>query len=175
MVAGDQGDRLAAMRLGALLFVLLFSRVAGAAVGTLEGDFDGDGKSDRAELLANGSLVIVDAGGRVEVKAATSAAKARILVARLATGPQLVLDITNAANQREGVVLDKKGGWHVVTRFPLGGVGLDREYGIEIDASPAGVYRFQSRFDVRRCDDAPAYLFAEKLEGTAFKKVDKLP
>jgi hypothetical protein len=165
------------MRIPAFLSVLFAANTAGAAapVGTFEGDIDGDGKQDRVELSATGDLAIADGGGRVSIKAAPSATKARILVAKLPTGPQLVIDVVHANNQREGVVLDRKGGWHVVTRFPLGGVGLDREYGIEVDASPTGVYRYQSRPGVLRCDEAPAYLFGERLEGTTFKKLDKLP
>jgi len=161
----------------AVVVIGLFAGVAEAAppgpVASLHQDIDGNGSPDTVELTADGILHIQDPS-RTDVRIAASASVAKIAVARGAGSPLLVVDVT-AGQTREGVVLDRTRGWHLVTRFALGGVGLDREYGIEIEASPYGVVRYQSRYDVQRCDGAPAYLFGERLDGAAFRKLDKLP
>jgi hypothetical protein len=178
MMPRDLGGRLAPMR-HVLIVMGLSGTAAAAPIASLREDVDGNGSADSIELAADGTLSIAD----VKVKVAPAAIKARILIAKLPAGAQLVVDVTNAQT-REGVVLDRatgvagtgrKGGWHVVARFPLGGVGLDREYGVEVDATPTGVYRYQTSGRVQRCDASPAYLFGEKLEGAVFKKLDKLP
>lgn len=159
------------MRAGLSLILLVLAGPARAApVASLAEDVDGNGTADPIELAADGTLTIAGTA----VKIAPAASRARILSARVPGGPQLVVDVTHG-QAREGVVLDRKGGWHVVTRFALGGVGLDREYGVEVDATPAGIYRYQTTGRVQRCDDQPAYLFGERLEGTSWKRLDKLP
>ena len=35
--------------------------------------------------------------------------------------------------------------------------------------APDAIYRYQTRGDIRRCDGKPAYLFAEKFDGTRFR------
>ncbi|MBA2543073.1 MAG: hypothetical protein H0V17_25755 [Deltaproteobacteria bacterium] len=151
------------------MLVCLAGTAAAAPVATLREDVDGDTTADSVEPAADGTLTI----NAVRVKVAPAAAKARLLVAKLSTGAQLVVDVTHTT--REGVVLDRKGGWHVVSRFPLGGVGPDPEYSVEVDATSAGVIRYQKVGRVQRCDDIPAYLVGEKLDGAAFKKLDRLP
>jgi hypothetical protein len=160
-------------RSGSALAVLLVSGAATAApLASIREDVDGNGTPDVIELGADG---IVQIGATARVKVASSVTKARIAVARSSHGAQVVVDVTSGAT-REGVVLERAGRtWQVATRFALGGVGLDREYGFEVDATPTGVIRYQTRWDVRRCDDKPAYLFAERLEGTTFRKLDKIP
>ncbi len=152
------------------LLLLLAGTASAAPVASMTEDVDGNGAPDTIELAADGTLTIAGTA----VKIAPAASRARILIAKLSTGAQLVVDVTHGQN-REGVVLDRKGGWHVAARFPLGGVGLDREYGVEVDATPTGIYRYQTSGRVQRCDELPAYLFGEKLDGAAFKRLDKLP
>lgn len=154
----------------ALVLLLLCEAAAAAPVDKLSDDIDGNGTVDAVELNPDGTLLI----GTTPVKVAPAASRGKILVAKLVGGAQLVVDVTHGQD-REGVVLDRKGGWHVTARFPLGGVGLDREYGVEVDATPAGIYRYQTTGRVQRCDDQPGYLFGEKLEGAAWKRLDKLP
>ncbi len=154
----------------ALAILLLSSTAAAAPVARLSEDVDGDSKADAIELAGDGQLAI----GTAKVRLATQPiTKATLAVARGAS-VQLVVDVTTAAG-REAIVLDKSRGWREVVRFPLGGVGLDREYSIEVAAGSGGVIRYQTRSDVRRCDGKPAYLFAERLDGAAWKKLDKLP
>ncbi|MEO8704850.1 MAG: HEAT repeat domain-containing protein [Kofleriaceae bacterium] len=136
-------------------------------------DLDGNGTQDTVELTADGVMHIDDAS-HAQIKIASAVTKGKITVARLPGSTQLVIDLTSGA-AREAVVLDRAKAWNVVARFPLGGVGLDREFGIDVDVTATGIYRYQSRWDVRRCDDKPAYLFGEKLENGQFKKLDKLP
>src|SRR6185436_19458066 len=141
-----------------------------APVAQLREDVDGDGAADPIELTSDG---VVQIGGarRADVKIAPAVEKGRLLVGRTGAAVQIVADITRGAT-REAVVLEARGTWREVTRFPLGGVGLDRdEYSVEVDATPAGVYRYQSRWEVRRCDGKPSYLFAEKLDGASFRPV----
>lgn len=154
----------------ALGFLLVSGTAAAAPVAALSEDVDGDGKPEVIELAADGQLKIAATQHRVATQPIT---KATLAVAR-GGSVQLVVDVTTAAG-REAVVLDKSRGWREVVRFPLGGVGLDREYSIEVAAGATGVIRYQARWDVRRCDGKPAYLFAERLDGATWKKLDKLP
>jgi hypothetical protein len=154
----------------ALAILLLSSTAAAAPVAKLSEDLDGDGKPEAIELGADGQLKIAAAQIKIATQPIT---KATLAVAR-GGNVQLVIDVTTAAG-REAIVLDKSRGWRAVVRFPLGGVGLDREFSIEVAGGSAGVIRYQARSDIRRCDGKPAYLFAERLDGTAWKKLDKLP
>jgi hypothetical protein len=169
MVSRALGGRLAPMR-AALCLLFASSTAVAAPVEKVSEDVDGNGTVDPIELGADGTLTIAG----TPVKVAPAASKGKILIAKLPGGAQIVVDVSHGQD-REGVVLDRKGGWHVTTRFPLGGVGLDREYGVEVDATPTGIYRYQTTGRVQRCDDQPAYLFGEKLDGTAWKRLDKLP
>ncbi len=150
--------------------VLLVGSSEAAPLASLREDVDGDGTPELIELTSDGVVRI----GTASVKLGAPITEGKLAIARQPGNIQLIVDIGPAA-KREGVILDRARGWHVVTRVPLGGVGLDREYGIELDATPAGIYRYQTRWDVRRCDGKPAYLFAEKLEGATFRKLDKIP
>ena len=168
------------LRAHPVLTVALFVIGGGAtaragALASLVDDVDGNGTQDSVELTADGVVHIGDAT-HAEIKVATAVGKARILVSRAPAGTQLVVDVTSGATH-EAIVLGRTPakGWGVITRFALGGVGLDREYAIEVDATVSGVYRFQSRSDVRRCDDQPAYLFGERLEAGGFRRLDRLP
>ena len=138
-------------------------------------DLDGDGAADPIELTSDGVVQIGAPGGprRADVKIAPAVDKGRLLVGRTGAAVQIVADITRGA-AREAVILEARAPqpWRELTRFPLGGVGLDRdEYSVEVDATPTGVYRYQSRWEVRRCDGKPSYLFLEKLDGAAFRPV----
>jgi hypothetical protein len=128
----------------------LLPTVAGAA--TL--DIDGDGKTEQVELGADGNLSV---GG---VKRATLTVKgaAKFQAAKTSSGTWLVVE----AGEQAAVVNTKT--WQVAATVQLGGVGLDREYSVAIAATPEGVFKFQQRADVKRCDGKPAFLFPERLD-----------
>src|SRR6187402_1981341 len=141
-----------------------------APIAQLREDVDGDGTADPIELTSDG-VVRIGGARRADVKIAPAVDQGRLLIGRTGTTIQLVADITRGA-AREAVILEARGTWRELTRFPLGGVGLDRdEYSVEVDATPTGIYRYQSRWEVRRCDGKPSYLFLERLDGATFRPV----
>lgn len=169
---------------------LLAAGVARAApVATLSEDVDGDGAPDAIELGADG-IVRIAGRPRGEVRIAASIARGKLAVGQYRGQRYVVAEITpvpSAASapsaataagepQREAVILRADGaGWRELLRVPVGGVGLDHDYGVEVDATPGGIYRYQTRSDIRRCDGKPAYLFAEKFDGTRFRRASALP
>jgi HEAT repeat protein len=158
------------MRTLVLACLLLAAPAHAAPVAQLREDVDGDGAADPIELTSDG-VVRIGGARRGDVKIAPAADKGRLLVGRTGAAIQIVADITRGA-AREAVVLEARGAWREVTRFALGGVGLDGdEYSVEVEATPAGVYRYQSRWEVRRCDGKPARLFLERLDGAVFRPV----
>jgi hypothetical protein len=128
-------------RSGSALAVLLVSGAANAApLASIREDVDGNGTPEVIELGIDG---IVQIGATARVKVASSVTKARIAVARSPSGTQVVVDVTSGET-REGVVLERaRKTWQVVTRFALGGVGLDRSTGSS-RATPTGVIRYQT-------------------------------
>jgi hypothetical protein len=168
---------------------LVWARAAlGAPAATLSEDVDGDGAPDAIELGADGVVRIAGAA-RGEVRIAAAIAQGELAVARYRGKRYVVAQIAvpavptvpapgprGAATQREAVILSAEGGtWHEVQRFALGGVGLDHDYGIAVDATADGIFRYQTRSDIRRCDGKPGYLFAEKFDGVRFRRTSALP
>jgi hypothetical protein len=161
---------------------------APASIATLSEDIDGDGAPDAIELGADG-VVRIAGRPRGEVKIATAIAQGRLAVARYRGKHYVVARIVaataapGAAGPRpvgampdgEVVILHADGGWREVLRVPVGGVGLDHDYGVDVDVTPDAIFRFQTRSDIRRCDGKPAYLFAEKFDGTRFRRSSALP
>src|SRR5688572_29168640 len=135
------------------LFVLA-TEAAAAPIAKASLDVDGDGKTDELELDAEGTLR-VNGTKRASLGNAT---KASFEVAKTSTGMWLVVE----AGENAYVINAKT--WQIAANTPLGGVGLDREYSVDVDATPDGVFRYQKRHDVRRCDGKPAYLFPERLD-----------
>jgi len=181
-------------RLGRLPWLLVL--VAGAAhaapLATLSDDVDGDGVADAIELGADGVVHIAGKpGGEVKLAAAIKhgqlavthyrgkayvVAQITAMTAPVTTPAGAPVSPTAGAPGREAVILSAGGGsWHEILRVPVGGVGLDHDYGIEVDAAPDGIYRYQTRGDIRRCDGKPAYLFAEKFDGARFRRSSALP
>ncbi|TMQ15428.1 MAG: hypothetical protein E6J90_25440 [Deltaproteobacteria bacterium] len=163
--------------------VWLLAGVARAApLATLSADVDGDGVPDAIELGADGVLRIAGKPGG-EVRLAPAISHGRLAVSQYRGQHYVVAEITAAASaataaapQRETVILRADAsGWRELVRVPVGGVGLDHDYGIEVDAAPDGIYRYQTRSDIRRCDGKPAYLFAEKFDGARFRRTSALP
>ncbi|HEX2689591.1 MAG TPA: hypothetical protein VHN14_23395, partial [Kofleriaceae bacterium] len=149
---------------------------------TLSQDVDGDGAPDAIELGADG-VVHIAGKPRGEVKIAAAIERGQLAVAHYRGKFYVVARIVAGAGAPnlaevadEAVILSAdRGGWRELLRVPLGGVGLDHDYGIDIDVAPDGIYRFQTRSDIQRCDGKPAYLFAEKFDGTRFRRSSALP
>jgi len=174
------------------LLVLVAGVAHAAPLATVSDDVDGDGVTDAIELGADGVVHIAGKPGGA-VKLAAAITHGQLAVTHYRGKPYVVAQITAmttpvtapaaspmsptaAAPGREAVILSAGGGsWRELLRFPLGGVGLDHDYGIEVDAAPDGIYRYQTRSDIRRCDGKPAYLFAEKFDGTRFRRSSALP
>jgi len=176
----------------AWLLVLVAGVAHAAPLATLSDDVDGDGVADAIELGADGVVHIAGKpGGEVKLAAAIThgrlavthyRGKSYVVVQMTAMTPAVTAPAASPMSPaaptpgREAVILSAGGGsWRELLRFPLGGVGLDHDYGIEVDAAPDGIYRYQTRSDIRRCDGKPAYLFAEKFDGTRFRRSSALP
>ncbi|MDQ3334664.1 MAG: HEAT repeat domain-containing protein [Myxococcota bacterium] len=138
------------------LALLLFATTAHAApVGKASLDIDADGKLEDLELDADGSLRVNGAKrATLEIRAASASFEA----AKTTSGLWLVIETGDKA-----YVVNART-WQIAATTELGGVGLDREYSIDVEATPEGVFRYQKRADVKRCDSKPAYLFAERLD-----------
>jgi len=155
--------------------VLVASVAHGAPLATLADDVDGDGAPDAVELGSDG-VVHIAGKPRGEVRLATAITHGQLAVSHYRGKHYVVAQITTVASASEAVILRADGGvWHEVLRFALGGVGLDHDYGVDVDAAPDGIYRYQTRGDIRRCDGKPAYLFAEKFDGARFRPSSALP
>ncbi len=145
-----------------------------APIATASEDLDGDGSADTIELDENG---IVKIGGKLAgtVSVARMATRGRVLVGRRDGKPLIVIDVGDL-NTRTGVVLARVGStWQKSVPFTLGGVGLDADFGVDVAAGPDGVFLYQTRAGLRRCDGKPALLFAEKFDGSKFQRAGRLP
>jgi hypothetical protein len=167
--------------LAAAACALAAGAAQGAPLAALAEDLDGDGAPDAIELEADGVVHIAGAPGGT-VRLAPAIARGRLAVSRYRGQVYIVAEIApvasaaDAAPAREVVILHADaGGWREQLRVPVGGVGLDHDHGVEVDAAPDGIYRYQTRSDIRRCDGKPAYLFAEKFDGARFRRSSALP
>lgn len=170
------GGRLPAMQriVVAGTVLALASPVSAAPIASVGEDVDKDGTTETIELSPDG---VVTVGGKLagSVKVAASATKGKVAASKSANGPVILADVTSPAG-REAVILERAGStWKVATRFALGGVGLDADFSIEVDATAIGVVRYQTRAGLRRCDSTPAYLFAEGWNGTKFQRLSRIP
>jgi len=169
------------LRWAALALPLVAGIAQAAPIATLAEDVDGDGAPDAIELGSDGVLRIAGQP-RGEVKLAAAIARGQLAVTHYRGKHYVIAQLvpalgapgTSAAG--EAVILRADAGsWHEVARVALGGVGLDQDYGVAIDATPDGIYRYQTRSDIHRCDGKPGYLFAEKFDGTRFRRSSALP
>ena len=151
-----------------------------APLATLAEDLDGDGVPDAIELGADG-VVHIAGKPRGELRLAAALTAGQLAVTRYRGATYVIVQLSpvpapGAPVVREAVIVRADGGaWHELTRTTVGGVGLDHDYGIEVEAAPDGIYRYQTRGDIRRCDGKPAYLFAEKFDGARFRRTSALP
>jgi hypothetical protein len=164
------------MRITLALVVVLAGTANAAPIAQLAVDVDGDGSIDHIELDPTGVLRIDSKVGPGSVTLAPSIMRATLSAAHIRGVPTIVANITSSAAD-EAIVLerDPRFAWHITTRVPVGGVGLDHDYAVEVEATPEGVFRFQTRPGIRRCDGKSAYLFAEGFDGTKFRRLSKIP
>jgi hypothetical protein len=160
--------RLAPAPLLASMVVLGSHGHAGAA--PFEGDIDNDRVLDRVELDATGNLAI-QTRGSTDSKVAIGLKTATLWGGVVRGTPTIV-----ARGETEAVVLQRTGTqWKILVRAPVGGVGLDADYGVDVAATPDGVFRFQTRPGLVRCDNKPALAFGARYEGGTFRKLARLP
>ena len=159
----------------AAVAVLLLSRPGLAKpLASTTVDLDGDGEPDALELTADG-VVRIGGSRPGTVTVAPRAQQGRLAIGRHAGQPVIVVELGGTATREAVLIVPAARGWRIALRTPLGGTGLDDEYGVEVEATSEGVFRFQTRGGVRRCDGRRAYLFAELFDGRRFARLAKLP
>jgi hypothetical protein len=149
-------------RLVVSVAALLASRVAFAApLAKLDADLDGNGTPGSIEIDATGTLRITQSR-TVALPVSGPVEAAHLDFVRPHGQPLILVELTTAtASEAVIVELGRNGRWEVAQRFPIGGVGLDKDYAINVDATPEGIYSYQVRGDIRRCDGKPTYLFPQ--------------
>ncbi len=166
--------------LGAAAALVALTSVGGAApLAALTHDLDNDGTPETIEVSTTGLLTIAQGGPRAKLELG-AVVEVTLAVARRGGRTLLVVDQKRSRTDREAMILEyrRTGATAVaaiVASTKLGGVGLDAEYQVELAATATGLYRYQARPDIRRCDGKPTFLFAERLDGSKFKRVSKLP
>ncbi|MGE0545658.1 MAG: hypothetical protein AB7O24_09765 [Kofleriaceae bacterium] len=154
------------MRIGIAIALAILSSAAWATpVANLTEDLDGDGTGAGIELGSDGVLRVRERP-KTELKLADRIDHAKLSVARYGGKPVLLVEIATK-QKRTAVIIERAAAkWTEATRFEIGGVGLDQDYGIEVEATPTRIYRYQTRGDVRRCDGKTGYLFPEAYAPT---------
>lgn len=153
--------------------VLLPAAVAAAdPLPSVTVDVDGDGAADQVRIEAPGQLVIERArGGGQLVPFGPSGAltDARLSVAGPAPAP-FVVGAARLGGRWEAIALRlPRGGGALaeVWRGEVGPAGDDDEYERWVAAEPAGLVRYQTRADQRRCDGVMTPLFRERWDDKA--------
>ncbi len=166
--------------LGAAATLVALTSVGRAApLAALTQDLDNDGTAETIEVSATGLLTIAQGGLRAKVELG-AVVEVSLAVARSGGRTLLVVEQKRSRTDREATIFEYRrngatGVAAVVASTKLGGVGLDAEYQVELAATATGLYRYQTRADIRRCDGTPTYLYAEGLDGSKFKRVSRLP
>src|SRR6185369_1675538 len=91
--------------------------------------------------------------------------------------PLAVVELGGATTS-EAIVLERGArGLSQLVRLPVGGSGLDHEYGYDHEIDDKGIYKVQTRSGFTRCDGKPAYLFAEAYNRATgkFQRVARVP
>jgi hypothetical protein len=154
-----------------LVLVCLTGTAAAAPIATLVQDVDGDRSDDKVELDASGALHITTQKGTSTVALPVTATRATLAAAIARGTPTIVVQTAS-----DGIAVQLAGGaWKQVVKMPIGGVGLDADYSVALDANDDGIYRYQTRPGFSRCDGKPTYLFAERFDAGKFHAVTKLP
>jgi hypothetical protein len=147
----------------ALLLTPALAQAAPVATATV----DVDGTPQKIELDAHGTLNI----GPMTQSLDVAPSHATISAATIRGVPTVVVDTDADAYVFERVA----GVWKRVTAVKTGGVGLDADYAVKVEALPLGVLRYQTRPGYHRCDGKPPLLFAEGFDGSAFRRLSRIP
>ncbi|MEO6776907.1 MAG: hypothetical protein ABI467_28480, partial [Kofleriaceae bacterium] len=158
------------MRVAILL--LMTATASAAPLAHLDQDLDGDGKVDRV-VVDHGALTISGTDKAI-IELAGEVKAARLAAAIVAGVPTLVAAITTGSGEHT-IVLERHNGWVRVLDEPTGPVPPDGDYSVAIAPGPNGLYRFQQRTGIARCDGAPAFLYAEGWRDKKWRRLSKLP
>jgi len=153
--------------------MLLWSATASAGpLAQLDQDLDGDGKVDRV-VVDRATLTITGSDKAViELKGEVKAA--RLAAGTVAGVPTIAAAITTGSGEQT-LVVERHGGWTRVIDEPTGPVPPDGDYSIAIAPGPNGLYRYQQRPGLVRCDGKPAFLYAEGWHDKKWRRLSKLP
>lgn len=161
------------------MLVATLATPAAAQVASRKADVDRDGVPDEITLDAAGGLTVTSGKTRAVLgrKAVTAAKVTRgdIQVTSKRVGKRPVIA---AIADREAVALEwSGGGLREVWRGPVGPEPPDGESTVHIEAGENGLVRYRGRAGVARCDEKPAYLFAEgyNFANRRFARADRIP
>ena len=153
--------------------MLLWSATASAGpLAQLDQDLDGDGKVDR--VVVDRATLTISGSDKAVIEL-----KGEVKAARLAAGmvggvPTIAAAITTGSGEQT-LVVERHGGWTRVIDEPTGPVPPDGDYSIAIAPGPNGLYRYQQRPGLLRCDGKPAFLYAEGWHDKKWRRLSKLP
>lgn len=139
-------------------------------------DIDSDGAIDQVSVEATGDLIIeTKAAKRIALPLGVSPVRASVVATTLHGDPGLVVTLSSSGDEETVVVVRRGDAWRELVRERTGPVGEDGDFSIAIEADDSGVYRYQTRSGLRRCDGKPALLFADGWNGQRFLRLAKLP
>lgn len=147
---------------------------AGAPLAQLDGDIDGDGKSDRVTVESNGRLTI-EAADHSVFALSPALVRATVATATVRNAPTVLVVAATSSDEQSVVFSRSSAGWHEIVRDRTGPVGADGDYATALGLEPSGIVRYQTRAGLRRCDGKPAYLFAEGWNNQRFVRLSKVP
>jgi len=157
---------------GAFLMLLVSATAGAAPLAQLDQDLDGDGKVDRV-VVDHGALTISGTDKAViELKGEVKAA--RLVAGSVAGVPTIAAAITTGSGEQT-IVIERRTGWTRVLEEATGPVPPDGDYAIAIAPGPNGLYRYQQRAGITRCDGKPAFLYAEGWHDKKWRRLSKLP
>ncbi len=140
---------------------LIVLALAAPAVAAPVARLDADGTHFE---LGDDGLVRITGRGAGELRVGKLAAAGAIAASRASGKPIVVVSFADALGEREAVVIaNDRGPWREVARIALGTRG-DREYGVELDADPRWLIRYQHVAGAERCDGKPALVFPEVFD-----------
>ncbi len=163
------------MRVYPGIAVLLLAKVAvSAPVAHVEADIDGDGTRDRVTVEANGELAI-DGTKHATFTLLPGLIRAAISTAEVRNVRTILVVGASGAQELSVVLVYRGGSWQELLRERTGPADADSDYAIALGINATGVYRYQIRTGLRRCDGKPSYLFAEGWDGQRFRRLSKIP
>jgi hypothetical protein len=145
------------------LLITAFTSISIASPLAIDRDVDGDGVTDHIGVV-QGKLRIVLAQSRFET--AIKIDQDTELRAEMVAGKPTVMVLTTTESY---VFQQTRRGWQLILNTPVGRQGLDGEYSIGLELRADGIYRFQTRADLRDCGGALARTYLERFNGQSFE------